>query len=837
MKPSEKIVVQVEELWDRINSASDKLSVFKSKNENIDYLYNNLSYDNEQLSAKVRNLEDKLTNYKQTGENAIDTIKHLESIIEQQTEQINTLKVFEHEIVQLRLLFENTKINLNNSEDDNRDLKFTIEQLNQKLTQIPILLDKNLELEDAVKKLEILNKDFEFSRLEIVRKNKELFDRNNEILQLKDRLAELESKNFDYIKLQKEYSSLKVNDEINKKQVEEVNKHLSMLKEQLNIEKKKYEDKSSQFVAENEILRLDILDLKNQLSKVESQKSEMLDRQVSVYDTLADYRNNIELRDNVISNNKLQIDDLSTKLLNIEFKISEQESLLSQKDTQIIDIGKLNQRIQELTNENEEIAIVKELLDVKDSVISDIKTKLNALSINQQEFELLNSKINELEKATESLKELNEEYKEKFNNISIDKAKLSVTLKQTTEFNDKYKETIEIYAENQIRFEELKNSFKILEEELNDKNTQLAQITKTEEEREMLIAEADKIISRLKTVIEEKELNQVAMETQLTNQNTKIDDLEQSNFLFENEIKYLNEDIDNKNSEIAQLQTQINELNTLNYNLIESDRKIQELKTIYNTLQTSYSELENELISLKQTNVSKNSTIQELNSELERLIKENTFLKDSMKSNSNNTNAHITSLMDENKILNSEIKNSTSIIEDLNNKISVLTADLANLNAVIENTKTETKIDNENVNMLHNTISELKTELATLKLKENSLIRVSFANDSKLKYLQDSLEIKENKIKKLSLDSEPSQYSYEINKQSEIILSLSKKLQELEQLIESDKNNQEKSQIEIEELKKSIELKEKQLSSISEFKKQTSKKIQSYIKRIDEMVE
>ncbi len=830
MKPSENIVVQVEKLWDGINIASEKLTTYKSKNDSIDSEYSKLSYDNEQLNSRVRNLEEKLNNYKLSGDNAIDTIKHLEAINSEQSEQIKTLKTYEQEIVNLRLLFENTKLNLKNSEDSNQELAMIVDQLKRELSQIPSLLEKTVELENTIIELENLNRDFEFSRLEIARKNKDLYERNNEIVQLKDRLAELESRNFEYIKLQKEYTGLIENDDISKKQIAEVNKHLSMLKEQLEIEKKKYEDKSAQFIAENDYLRMDILEVKNQLEKIELQKSEMLDRQVSVYDTLADYRNNIELRDRIIYSNELKIKELTDSLLNIEFKLSKLDLLLIEKDSQIIEVEKLNQKIDELSQENEEISIIKELLDVKDSAISDLKTKLSEVSIDKQDLESFALKIKELENVNNELTLLNEEYHQNLYKITAEKAELSVNLKQITEFNEKYKETIKIYADTQLEFEKLQVNFNLTENELNDSKEQLSLLIKAEEEKEMLIAEADNVISRLKVLIDQKELNNNQLESQLHALKTKNEDLEQSNFLLDNEIKYINEEVETKNNEINKLQQQVDDLNKLNFNLIEYEKKIQELKSMYSDSQTFYSELENELISLKQTNASKNNTIEELNSEMERLVQENTYLKDSGRSKLNDSNAQIAALIDENKILNDNLNKDNEIINQLTVQIQSVGIDLS-------------AADTEKTLIYDKQISELSNEISKIYNRENELVRENFAKASQIKYLQELVEIKESKINELDkisnkvIKSTIESDLLESERQSEIHQSLISRIRELEDLNNSFNIKQENASNEIKELNNTLSLKEKQLNGINEFKMQTTKKIQTFIKRIDEMVE
>lgn len=670
MTPNNELQKSIQNLWDKINHISGTLKLFNEQkqsleiaNEEIQNEYNSLS---EQFEATQNNLNSTIIN----NDKDQNRIAELENTLLAKNDIINGLRKNEATLNELQAEFNILKTKYDSIIFRNAELENEINDQANKLNQFSLLSDENLALKNENKLLENKSSDFEFSKLEIIRKNKDIYEKNNVIKNLKDKVSELESLSFELIRIKEEnIKKCEKERELNQL-IEDYKAQISMLNIQLEIEKKKLDDKNKEYNSNLINLENDLKDTRLSLSELQKELSETKLRLQTVINNY-----NISLNES---------EDYLAKINLQSFKIKELDSLIFDY---ILEIQKLNDekgllqniqaenyeyldKIYKLEEEIKEISNLKEIINIKNEELIKFQNLNNQ---NTKDIESLNSENTLLKNEIDKLKSNIIDFNNKFEEKVVNESKQDSLIQFYIDENNK---------SNNLIFE-LKNT-------LEHKNNE---ILKYQEELNI----NNKVNQNLKNTIQDNNNKLDDLEISNNNLLSKIneiqascDKLKQQKFAVEANILLKDDEIIQLSTEKSNLEENINKLEIIiknlesnSYNLLNENKdKIQELYDTINSLENENNNLNN---IINQSNKEYKSiedeinSIKEINNNLNKLVseKENLILeKDKKISEINESQIKLQQELDKAKIDFINYKNSKNenendnIIDELKDKLS-----------------------------------------------------------------------------------------------------------------------------------------------------------------------
>src|SRR5574344_972892 len=187
MNPSSNLQVEIQNLWKRINNVSGTLGKFNNQKNELSTSNNQLNEKNTQLSRNMEEINHKLQVLQSDYNNLLEKGKNLENVQGVNSELLSKIADYDNQIKNLTQQYEQSKARIEEMLSENTALKQNIEEINARLGKVDALEEEKNNLLENLKELESKSVDFDYARLEIARKNKEIYDKNNTITTLKDR--------------------------------------------------------------------------------------------------------------------------------------------------------------------------------------------------------------------------------------------------------------------------------------------------------------------------------------------------------------------------------------------------------------------------------------------------------------------------------------------------------------------------------------------------------------------------------------------------------------------------------------------------------------------------
>jgi chromosome segregation ATPase len=650
-------------LWSslkKISTAYQELSKqfldLKSKNEAFESHYSHEIENSKQFVDRIKILEQK--NYELNE--MVDSFKRRN---EDYNQEILDLKKYRNDYELVNTSFEDLvaqyeKLKSELSQFENLENEYNNEkELNKKLSEL------NESYLSKLSTLENENIDFSFAQKEIIRKNHELNEKNDELIRYKNRIAELESIELENKALKADRNHLinkvadletqlnesatsysKFNELLEKEKANFDQQLNSIIKErdEINeiklIQDKTIEDYSGQNLnlrleissyekkinAHEDLLKKSITDLENTAKERDSIASQYAD-----YESLKASISSLELD---LNDKKQSYQDLFTKYLSLETSVydylAEIEKLQEfEKENQILkgNIDKINQEL--LDSKNEHIELLSKNKDLENK-ISDLKieTELISEELQKKETELnriisernensifnidLNDKIKELETICRSLKN---ELTQSQNNLAqarIDNEDI-VQISKKREFKINELENLVL---------ELKNDLDLKTNEYNDISEKLLQSEIESRQNENMAESTFTKTTELEEDLKITKMNLDLVEAKLNDCQSQLSDLhlkyvEEHSKAINYSINYSNieSELNEKTLEIeklkkvifdyaAQLQLKNNELDEIILRIedfVRNDRS-KELSEEINVLETYLSRKDEEIHQLKE---------------------------------------------------------------------------------------------------------------------------------------------------------------------------------------------------------------------------------------------
>ena len=593
----------------------------------------------------------------------------------------NTIKEMEN----LLLNHKNEMNNLKNQEDKSKNNN---EKLIQQLNKVNEKL-KKLEDEKTIMSSQSSNENENFSKL--------IDEKNNEIINLKNKLTNLEKENYQKILDMKK----KVND------AEKASHEKEMQTTEI----------SSNFEKEKVLMEQKILFLEKNLKEINDQQNDS---------KRASFKNSSSGNDN--NSQKEKISQLELEIKNLNKKVSELQEKNIELDSQLLTKGK---RIEKEKND------IEELLETYQKKLEDIKNSNENLTKEINNFKIESSKENEeiisdFEKKIEDLnleqKNLDDDYKTKEEELRKKSTKLNIELSVLKQDNENIESKIsEIKDQNQTDKIEHDKYIKILEENNKDlldkyektsknnielkttQSSELARIINENSQRENEVKTTNQdLINKLNILIEEY--------------TTKIKELKEK--LFENE----NNIIPNSKQTISDLEAEIERFKIL----LEDNQKSHKNKLA--ELSLTYKDQQQDIISknrdlLEDNNNQNDKEIQEIR-KLFQIEKEK--ILEQIKQENEEAQEKLTQIEIE------QTEKLNQIEKEKDDKIIELQDNLDEINIqydeYVKNSEKELYLRNQKIESLNNFINDTKESISTIKSQQEISLKAQeqqFENEKK----------------------------------------------------------------------------------------------------------
>lgn len=478
MNPNSELNNAIQALWDKINSISSTLSDYNQQRFTLREEKKQLEKQLSQVKLENDDAQMQLEQSLQSLDYAYNRIKSLEDTLANKDNIITDLRKLEEEISQLNSDYSHLKNRYDSALVQNANLETEVGKMKLELQLFEVMKVEKAGLEEQIKELTVRSQDFEFSQQEVVRKNKDIYEKNALITELRDSISMLESKLFTFDKLKEEVATLQGREEKSQEEKDSLNKQINQLISQEEIEKKKYEERIAELEQRIALLETSNIEKSNSLVVATEKYEEQNKAHLSLIDSHAALLVKLEDEKSLSSLLKENIETLNTKIF--DYLLDLQEGINRNTEQNQIALN-LQERINQLEEENKEIATLNQTIDQKnEELVKQIfeldrleKEKANLL----ENIELQNKSIEEYKKqleaklvsestqdtliafyseeskrATKELRELNAKYLEMCKEKD---EKLSQAIQKSNESN---KETDETYCE--LRY----NNAKLLEQ-------------------------------------------------------------------------------------------------------------------------------------------------------------------------------------------------------------------------------------------------------------------------------------------------------------------------------------------------------------------------------------
>lgn len=862
------------------NNLLSEIKELKYIQSNLEQLLNKKNIECKELESKL-----KLEIIKLTKENEILKTKIQKSgvLTELQTTSNNKIDEMTNELIKIST--------------ENKTLKDIITSLKKEMTDLSANnlndLSKCQELKNKIEN-ELNNKikDLQSQISEITMMNNNDISHIEQINKLNNKIKELQKEIIE-IKNQYDINIKNKNKEISDKDLEilDLQNKLKQLTENnlmSNEDSNGLTNKINELRQESDKLKVEFNDLiKNNSKVLESKDLEIksLKQELNQYKEI----NNINQQD-MSKDNKIDI---------LNNKIKELNDLLLLSNSNLKKEQELNKELQKLViiNENKFNELTKKN-DVNISIINDLqkeKINLNKLilnlqkekdkldnKLNIQQFQTINNSLSKQEKVTEinnnkeifnktitELETLNNKYKDSIENLKIELQKQKeLNANQELQFEDKLTKLNETFTN---KFNELKlEKDKLIEERDNNKiltnnfSLELNKLSKSCKEEKLKLQQIiknlntfdiknnnnitlnktildlqkinddyDKEIKELKEKIIGFELIKLTLNNKIKSLNDNISNLKNHNILSDNEIKKINQELnlikgvlkdkeiiiqnlENSNTNKEKIQIELINAKQL---ITELEQKLvkceqtkksefeKELDNVKNILNAKYDTLQNAYDLYKVTNNNKIDELQTLNKisieekgKLQKIIEELTLKYD-------NLNKIKQSL--DNKLLINQVNNnnknlsSQEVVMDINNKLNQCNDTMANLKDLNQSYEKQ--------------IKEFKEKLLGLEFYKLNL-------SNKIKKLNKTIEIlnDKNKLTQQEKDDIFNNLTKEIESIQDVLNSKETEIKNIES--ENKENNLKNSEelnklkLELQKSQQIIDLLNKQIISINEEK-------------------
>ncbi len=438
MNPNSELNNAIQVLWEKINSISSTLSDYNQQRFTLRDEKKQLERQLSQIKLENDDAQVQIEQYMQNISSANDRIKSLEETLSNKDNIISDLRKIEQEMSQLNMDFTQLKIKYDTSLVQNANLENEVGKMKEELQLFELMKEEKKGLELQIKDLTMRSQDFEYSQQEVVRKNRDIYEKNALIKELKDTISMLESKLFAFDKMKEEIEQLQEQEVKSIEEKASLKKQISQLISQEEIEKKKYEERIEELEQRLAMLEADNTEKRNAFvlatEKYEEQNKahlSLIDRHAALLVRLEDERNaNSLLKENieklntkifdylidiqeVVNSNKRQgesVDRLKLKIAELEEQNTEIDELKATVESKNEELVK---QLFELDRLEKEKAGLVDNIEIQKKSIDEYKKQLEAKLVSEATQDtLITFYSDECKRTTKELKELNAKYLE-----------------------------------------------------------------------------------------------------------------------------------------------------------------------------------------------------------------------------------------------------------------------------------------------------------------------------------------------------------------------------------------------------------------------------------------
>ncbi len=426
----------ISEAKKQLQTLSDQITSKESLIEQLNSRVNKLRLENDQLNEKLTEkdklLQQKQEDFQKHSQNEIEKIKeHYEKLLSNLKSENNSLTKFSDlEIERLNKEKKDLEIQLTNIiEQNNANLKSLEDKYSQEKNKLKEKYDYSLKNASSDKDAEIesLNRKIEEYKI----RNKELISHTdllaNEISSLRKKIEDSKNK-MDVLNAEKEKLKEKINSENYEEKIDQLNNALHKANAEISDLKSKLKQKNQEMKkTQKEIKSFQTLiaemqtNHRNEMSELEKRnQAKMSENLQNLTDKITTQINIIrslrDAKDNVISERdklNLEMTRLKKRLASTENKLKE---LTEPTNTEEFSTGFSPEEYEEIIKERDMTAtLLRKSIQSKNEEIKKLQDKIDVFEQQKSKFEeKLNKKIIELEK----LKNDNENYKNKFDEIN-----------------------------------------------------------------------------------------------------------------------------------------------------------------------------------------------------------------------------------------------------------------------------------------------------------------------------------------------------------------------------------------------------------------------------------
>ncbi len=560
-KPSESVQIVIENLWTAIRGFVEKYkkqvdqnNLLKQENTKLNTLVSELNEKVEKLELDIKTIEAKCSP---------EEIQRYENIIAQLEEENNSLQLYYEEYQKQKKFLEGSLFGYSDFEDKYRELEGS----------------------------------YKLAKEDIVQKNILINQLNEEILNHKETIAELENKLF---------------------QMQEKEKKLLILESKV-IELQKYnhelQEQTKQY--KNELINLrnqskELTLLKDQLEKLQKEQSELEKNLEKTVMQKIEKEREVEKLTNEILQIKTKFDELKQKELDFlgsieqiladqpfsSFKITLTDKTFSGSIAPIKQIAmKLNELLNEansLRDENEQLKNI--INDIKSESAKKIKELEEEIAIHKSRIAGLENELTAKEKERYNLDLL-------FNELKIQEEGKSAQVSLLEEENEELKvEILKLKEEiniKQKKFDELFEQIEINRTTIEDLTTQIENLNSDLLDLKSKKLEIELELKRMQTEINVKE-EQIRELTQFKNEFYRLHGESNTLKQINKEMKELNKLISDEKIELQKKIFSLNkERNELQDNYLKALREKEKIEILYNEKIMEFRNVNEELTKLQ----------------------------------------------------------------------------------------------------------------------------------------------------------------------------------------------------------------------------------------------
>lgn len=716
-------------------------------------------------------------------------------------------------------------------------------QFNQKIEEITSnnkeLKEIHLQLIDKENIIKRISEEFEELKNKLRDKENKFDELERNHLELIDECSKLRTTT-NLLETQiNEVTNQKIQDNEDKKNLQD---HIKTLEDEVNHIQKICKDKEENNVQlSTEILKLQntnrdllekvrLVEEKQEMAEMIPTENNLLEMKIHKLEEeklslLNDFEKERKILNEMIKENKeVKIKDVKISELNdvnhkLEEKICKLKEYLKAKEDSIVELNKNKFNLeQEVIKLKESVRILEE----HEEAIELDKTECNLLQIKVQQLEkekenLLKSFENEREIFDHTFHKTNQEFdthKEEIMNENVSLAKENLELKKSYE---ELKQKVRIFEERDEVIELEKSEAMLLKLKLQQLETEKSELLNSfEMEREMfnkILIEHKELKLKEEQIKELEDSNKHLTERLaefkgfLKKKDGNIVDLQKAKLTLEQDIAKLKESLRIKEEEVDAISVEKTECELLQLKLQALQEEKQNLLNSFEierktfeeeTLKTTH--IENSLEKLNEENSI-------LRSEVDTLIKDNKIIQEKYSSLYNDQNENVDIINEQKQLisnLNSEIDELRSNHETEKNKNNHLVNKLSDLTQEIDGYKIEKEEVKKTLQAFENRIEEVK---------RNAADRV----EEKIKELE--VLVKEKSVLETELRKKIEQHNFKSKEMGVIQQQFNVLMQEKENVLSENKH----IKMQLEELKnanfKSLESKVKELEQAKELNK------------------